>query len=507
MKTTHFALVLALGLTACNQTMESGTTPSESKESVTVVPRLTAPAPLTGQRVHMVLTYDGAFVIKDALYQPGMTTSFGEVPLGSIFTITASGYDMIQSDTVKTWYVTVSDKAEGSKTNVQVVTASVITPPVQPNPTRTGNTVILPSGTYYTTDGSDPRIPGNAQPLSVETPITLNKNDTLKAAWSKEDSKSGTTLWSQIKPWAYDPSLTTKDTAHPSWLVGTWWEDDTTTSKTRVVYQITFSADGKYSSDEYDSALNATDRSESGTWTADNSKISYSPSSGSPSTCSLTESNGVHYTHYPTGMHGELKTTRPEASKVVTPPNDYSDSASMAALVGDWWQTGTEAGDTVTIPIVVHFYLKSDSTYTGKGYWTWADSSDPIKSTWSAGKNNLQTNDSAGSHLSTYTLSALKDTLRETLPNSTVQIYTRKRPDTYLANPTVIGTFTSNLDQYVFTSDGKGSYNYYDIYSLSYQKQNFTWSSADNGIFFFINGKYSNFKYFLYFNSNYTRTQ
>lgn len=145
-----------------------------------------------------------------AKYVQGGSLALGKVSVGESFKISMAGFDNPAGVRANIWWGEGSGSADGSSANLPVdITTTEIGPPVSAvNGTVVGSSIALAAGTWYTTDGSDPRTSKTAQQSTGS--VTIDKACTVKAATKAEATGSTPALWSDVISTTFQDTGTTK---------------------------------------------------------------------------------------------------------------------------------------------------------------------------------------------------------------------------------------------------------------------------------------------------------
>jgi len=462
----------AILLAGCDQ----ATAPASGHAGISIAPRLLASS-LRSQRVSAKLV-DGQDTVAsiDKPYVSGMHLVLGNIPVGDTFTIVVQGYDSLPDGYwPRTWWATVAGVASGSTTTIQAVDVPVDTAS-GPVVDTTGSSLILPDGTYYTTNGADPRAHDTGNGVHFTSGATaVTKTGTVRIAALAATETPGVYVWSRVSTWTY---ASTGTVANPAWLVGTWWEDDTDYTGARFVYKLTFYATGTYAWTNMDTvALTASSGGDSGTWTAasDSTSITFISAldQANDDVTHLRSVGGVLHDSDEYGLAGILERNRPD------PSVSGQDVAAMSSLSGIWWfDTSLVNSSSDTVPLLVEYSFRSDGSFSRTYFATPADSSvDTRTLSWTANSSDivLTVNDSSRQYPYKATAStfSLLDGSKDSL--------TRARPP--LGNVALSGTWVYNSSNSI-TFGSNGACNW--IYEGS--DFQYTWSERNGKIFLYSGG-------------------
>ena len=463
------ALIL---LSGCDRS----TAPDASSSGVAIAPRLLASS-LRSQRVSVKLV-DGQDTVAsiDKPYVSGMHLVLGNIPVGDTFTIVGQGYDTLADGYwPRIWWATVTGVASGTTTTVQSVDVPVDTASI-PVVDTTGSSLILPDGTYYTTDGADPRAQDTGNGVHLTSGATaIPKTGTVRAAVLTSTETPGVSVWSRVSTWSYSSTGTV---ASPAWVEGTWWEDDTDYTGERFVYKLTFYATGTYTWTNMDTiALTAGSGGDSGTWTAasDSTSITFISAldQANDDVIHLRSVGGVLHDSDEYGLAGILERNKP------SPSVPGQDAAAMSSLSGVWWfDTSLVNSSSDTVPVVVEYAFRSDGSFSRTYFATPADSTvDTRTLTWSANSTKivLTVNDSTLQYpyKATATTVSLLDGSKDSL--------TRARPA--MGNSVLSGSWVYNSSNSItFGSTGACTW----IYEGS--DFQYTWSERNGNIYLYSGG-------------------
>lgn len=359
------ALPVSFLISSCDR--DNPTEPGSSADQVSVHPRLKASSPLPGSRIELRLRRKGSHdIVVDTLYVSGSTLKLGTVANGDSFTVGARGYDSIDGVRKYLWSGSVATLAQGGRNAIQLVDVPVDS---ASSPTMVGiatdpTTIVIPKGSWYSTDGSDPRLmtPGKAWKSDS---VVAAKDGTIRIAGMKVLA-SGDTLWSPVVTLAYGTS-TTNDS-----LVGAWWEDDTTTSGVRSIHLDSLDADGNFKRIPYDTASLLPIPGgvvQKGTWRARDGVLRWSfEMDPSPWLIDLgRNASGYVLQFRERPLRGLLSRTTPMASKLTdttgtdTTVVDTTHRTLRDSLVGEWWE---DYRDTKGSRIVYLDTFNMDGTFS-----------------------------------------------------------------------------------------------------------------------------------------------
>jgi hypothetical protein len=334
------ALPLAILVSSCDR--GTPTEPDSNTDQLMVHPRLLAASPLPGARIELRLQRRGiADLVVDTLYSSGSTLRLGTVANGDSFAVRARGYDSINGSRKYLWSGIVQSLAMGGHDNIQLVDVPVEFAPAPSGKIEIADDptiVVIPRGLWYTTDSSDPRLltPGK---VSMSDSDLVAKEGTIRMSGMKI-STSGDTLWSPVVTLMYGRSETGDS------LVGTWWEDDTTTSGVRSLYLDSLGADGSIKRIPYDTIrLEPLSGGvvQAGTWRARDGVLRWffdnDTSTWSIAVRRIGDGYTMQFANRP--MRGRLANTRPAASDTTPIDTGRVDSTPKVlrdSLNGIWWE-------------------------------------------------------------------------------------------------------------------------------------------------------------------------
>ncbi|MEN9355042.1 MAG: hypothetical protein RL318_2367, partial [Fibrobacterota bacterium] len=269
MKTTKalVGILAAFFLSSCVDSITETSSPGDAG-TLTLAPRIVADGEteLRGDKFELILTSGGRPVSKiDTLYSlvKGQRLVLGAVNIGDTFTIVARAYDTLpQKGRAYTWSGTFHGKAAGVTTTVQSDTIRVAAGP--PLKVDTASGIFVPKGSYYTTDGKDPRdTASHATQASKDT--ILPKSGPIKFA--KDTTIDGIKVWSLFsREYPIDPKLA---------FVGEWWEE-WKDSGNRMITKWTLNSNGSFSYVDCDTVNFSTiSGSVTGNWSANDTTFSY----------------------------------------------------------------------------------------------------------------------------------------------------------------------------------------------------------------------------------------
>lgn len=141
-------ILLALG--SC-QSDNAPTQPESAADQVSVSARLVASKALpVAQRFRARMTVgDAVGEWSDAKYDKGTQLNLGKVKRGTLVVLDVRGYSLAGNDTVWKWFARASDSAKGSVLSIVGVVEAIESPVV-----AKGQPLVLPAGSWYTTDAS-----------------------------------------------------------------------------------------------------------------------------------------------------------------------------------------------------------------------------------------------------------------------------------------------------------------------------------------------------------------
>ncbi|MCB9495908.1 MAG: hypothetical protein H6686_03370 [Fibrobacteria bacterium] len=154
------SIAALVALVSCQERADFPTA-SETSLQVSILGRLRASQELpSAQRVRLRLSSNGAdSAWKDTSYISGMQLRLGEVAKGDSFAIDVRSYSLLAGDTSWKWFARMVGKADsGIGWQVAEGDAKPIAPGAAylPDESFPGDTVKVPEGSWYTTDGSKP---------------------------------------------------------------------------------------------------------------------------------------------------------------------------------------------------------------------------------------------------------------------------------------------------------------------------------------------------------------
>lgn len=345
------ALPFALLISSCDR--EASTEPSTSSDQVVVLPRLMAASPLPGVRIELRLQRKGlADIVIDTLYASGRTLRLGSVTNGDSFAVRARGYDSIGGGRKYLWSGFMQSLAKGGRDAIQLVDVPIDTVPSPPSnidiagdPTA----VLVPKGSWYTTDSSDPRTMRSGTVRQSDS-VVVAKLGTIRLATM--EITSGDTLWSPVVTLIFGTSKT-RDS-----LEGIWWEDDTASGNRRLIYRDSLDTDGTITRVAHDTITlqpMVGSAAQKGTWRARDSLMRWSFEGDTTAWSVVLRrlGNGYKTEFVNRALKGvmtrskptpskEADTTKADTTKIdTTIKADTTLSNLRDSLVGVWWEVDT----------------------------------------------------------------------------------------------------------------------------------------------------------------------
>lgn len=192
---------------------------TELHARVGICPRLAASdsvVPVTDFVKARLQASNGFDTTVTARYVRGGPIVLGSVPRGTAFTISMIGCDTVGNggaDTLNVWWTSASDSASGNllQHTVQLPPIRRQAPPVPAGPSVSGSFYIASQvrfgpNTYFTSDGSDPRVSSRRRIASAPLPIDSSWSVVKAAVFSPADS-THPDMWSDVAtfPVGFDP--------------------------------------------------------------------------------------------------------------------------------------------------------------------------------------------------------------------------------------------------------------------------------------------------------------